>query len=112
VGVVTIGNTDYYGDALITADGSLRLYVGGPYANDGTVQVAKPKASEQFVGNVAIAGLGVRGSGVIIGQECGTASAVGPFCGKNTLGNIQLTVTAEGLHGDPDRRGASASWEP
>ena len=112
VGVVTIGNTDYYGDALLTADGSLRLYVGGPYADDGAHQVAKPKASEQFVGNVAIAGLGVRGSGVIIGQECATASAVGPFCGKNTLGNIQLTVTAEGLHGEIQiDGGASASWE-
>src|SRR4029077_5087948 len=70
VGVVTIDNTDYYGDALLTADGSLRLYVGGPYANGGNLQLAKPKASEQFVGKVAITGLGVRGSGVVIGQEC------------------------------------------
>src|SRR4029077_20647720 len=94
------------------ADGSLRLYVGGPYANGGNLQLAKPKASEQFVGKVAITGLGVRGSGVVIGQECATASAVGPFCGNNTLGNIQLTVAAEGLHGEIQvDAGASARWE-
>jgi hypothetical protein len=112
VGTVTIGNTDYYGDALLTADGLLRLYVGGPYANGGNLQVDKPKASEQFVGNVTISALGVTGSGVIIGQGCATGSAVGPFCGKNTLGNIQLTVAADGLHGEIQvGAGASASWE-
>jgi len=32
IGTVTIGDVDYYGDALLTSDGAIRVYVGGPYA--------------------------------------------------------------------------------
>ena len=42
VGSVKIGGVDYYGDALITDDGLFRMYIGGPYASDGTVQPSIP----------------------------------------------------------------------
>ena len=35
VGTVTIGGLQYFGDALLTADGLIRLYVGGPYDGGG-----------------------------------------------------------------------------
>src|ERR1035438_1665192 len=39
VGTVTIGDVRYFGDAILTADGLIRLYVGGPGGNDGTIQM-------------------------------------------------------------------------
>ena len=30
IGTVTIGDTHYFGDAIVTADGAVRLFVGGP----------------------------------------------------------------------------------
>jgi hypothetical protein len=53
VGTVKIGGVDYYGDALITADGLIRMYIGGPYTSDGTVQPAIPTASGQLYGPMA-----------------------------------------------------------
>lgn len=35
---------------FLTADGSMRLYGGGPYSDSGALQVSRPAASQQFVG--------------------------------------------------------------
>ena len=34
VGAVTIADATYFGDAVFTQDGAVRLYGGGPYDND------------------------------------------------------------------------------
>src|SRR5688572_13267696 len=50
IGVVRIGNIDYFGDALVAEDGRMRLYVGGPYATSDLLQVTKAHGAMQFVG--------------------------------------------------------------
>ena len=56
VGKVTIGETAYFGDALLTVDGAIRLYVGGPYAPSGVIQGRTPEGSAQVVGTVGFIG--------------------------------------------------------
>jgi len=52
VGTVTIGDIQYFGDAMITADGLIRLYVGGPYNDNGVLPVTVPASSAQLVGTL------------------------------------------------------------
>ena len=52
VGTVTIGDVQYFGDAILTADGLIRLYVGGPYDDSGVLPQIVPAASAQLVGTV------------------------------------------------------------
>jgi hypothetical protein len=52
IGTVSMDAGQYYGDALLTVDGVVRLYVGGPYASDGTVQKTRFDGATQFVGKV------------------------------------------------------------
>ena len=56
VGTVTIGDTDYFGDALLTEDGAIRLYVGGPGTSSGAIQGRTLGGTAQFVGNVELFG--------------------------------------------------------
>src|SRR5580765_417616 len=46
IGTVKIGSTTYFGDALITVDGAVRLFVGAPASYDGALQMSKPNVSE------------------------------------------------------------------
>ena len=79
VGKVTIGETAYFGDALLTVDGAIRLYVGGPYAPSGVIQGRTPEGSAQVVGTVEVHGDQVSGTGVVIGQGCSGPQVV-RFC--------------------------------
>jgi hypothetical protein len=47
VGTVTIGGVQYFGDALLTADALIRLYVGGPGGNDGLLQLIQRRHDYQ-----------------------------------------------------------------
>ena len=91
IGAVTIGGVDYYGDALLTSDGTIRLYVGGPYADDGTVQQSRPESSEQFVGKLQVNVDQASGSGVIIGQQCAPPHEHTGFCGESASGEIHIS---------------------
>jgi hypothetical protein len=99
VGTVTIGNVDYFGDALLTADGAVRLYVGAPYASDGTLQLTRPDSSVQFVGKVDGPGNQASGSGVIIGQMCAVPMP-GRFCGETAASDLNIAVDSGKIHGD------------
>jgi hypothetical protein len=91
IGKVTIiGVGEYYGDALITTDGAVRLYVGGPYATDTIVEQTRPASSAQFVGTLDSKG-GYSGTGVIIGQGCAVGDFV-RFCGQTAFGEIDIGV--------------------
>jgi hypothetical protein len=94
VGAVTINGIDHFGDALITSDGALRLYVGGPYADDGALELNRPTASQQFVGTYAAQATAATGSGILVGQLCSAVGASEDFCGKKTPANMQATFTA------------------
>jgi hypothetical protein len=91
VGKVTIiGVGEYYGDALITTDGAVRLYVGGPYATNDVVEQTRPESSAQFVGNLD-RNQGYSGTGVIIGQGCLAGDFV-RFCDQAAFGEIEIGV--------------------
>ena len=91
IGKVTIiGVGEYYGDALITGDGAVRLYVGGPYATNTVVEQTRPTSSAQFVGHLD-ANRGYSGTGVVIGQGCVAGDFV-RFCGQTAFGEIDIGV--------------------
>jgi hypothetical protein len=75
IGVVRIRNIDYFGDALVTDDGHVRLYVGGPHAHSGSLQVTRPDSSMQFVGTIDLRNGGVFGNGVILTEGCVPAAS-------------------------------------
>ena len=118
IGTVKIGDVEYYGDALLTSDGAIRLYVGGPYASDGTVQESRPDSSEQFVGNLQVSAGQAFGNGVVIGQECAAPHDRSDFCGESASGEIHIAqyaiVTAAeiGIRGEIQvtANGASETW--
>jgi hypothetical protein len=92
VGGVKIADVTYFGDAVVTQDGAIRLYIGGPYDDAGELQTIRPKSSEQFVGTIQMSGGKWSGSGVIIGQEC----AVNPanrFCGQSSPAEFSADVS-------------------
>jgi hypothetical protein len=97
VGTARIGSTDYYSEALVTVDGIMRLYVGGPYSPDGTLQQTKPTTSEQFIGSLDLHGAEASGSGVIIGQVCGTSPQANEFCTAEATGAIHFAVNHAGI---------------
>jgi len=99
VGTVKIGDTTYFGDALITVDGAVRLFVGAPGSNDGALQLIKPSVSEQFVGTVTLQGTAASGTGVVMGQYCAGVQVPGPYCGKNAPGEIHLNIGSAQIQG-------------
>lgn len=99
VGVVKIGEVELYGDALFTADGLVRLYVGGPYVPSGLVQQTRPESSAQFVGNLEVHGDQAFGSGVIIGQGCAAHTLV-RFCGETASGEISAALDSGDIQGE------------
>jgi hypothetical protein len=81
-----------FGDAYLTSDGSLRLYVGGPYTNDGALQETVPARSEQLVGTLNVSGDQARGTGLVIGQQCASA-AHSPFCEAPASADMSMSLT-------------------
>ena len=99
VGIVTIGGVDYFADALLTVDGAVRLYVGGPDSASGALQLTRPSTSAQLVGNVQMQGNEALGSGVIIGQGCAAAQRI-RFCDETGSAELSLVVDSEALQGE------------
>lgn len=91
VGAVTIADGTYFGDAVLTQDGLMRLYIGGSYDNGGELQMTRPESSAQFVGTVEMGDERLSGSGTVIGQEC-ALNAANRFCGQPTPAEISATV--------------------
>jgi hypothetical protein len=99
VGTVTIGGIDYFGDALLTVDGALRLYVGGPYDDGGQLELSQPESSAQLVGNLQRQGNDASGSGIVIGQGCAAAEPI-RFCNETASGEISVVVDQQVLQGE------------
>lgn len=99
VGTVTIGGVDYFGDALLTVDGAIRLYVGGPYSASGVLQMTRPENSAQLVGSVQVQGNDALGSGFVVGEGCAGAAPI-RFCNDTASAEIRLFVDAENLQGE------------
>lgn len=99
VGSVKVGDVEYFADALLTVDGAVRLYVGGPYISDGVLQQTRPDGSAQFVGTLEMQGDRAIGTGVIIGQGCASAQSV-RFCGEPASGEISFAVDSGNVRGE------------
>lgn len=99
VGTVTIGDTDYFGDALLTEDGVIRLYVGGPGTSSGAIQGHTEGGTAQFVGNVDLHRDPVSGAGIAVGQGCSEPGVV-RFCSEPAPGEISLASRSGYLHGE------------
>jgi hypothetical protein len=91
VGTVKIADVTYFGDAVFTQDGAVRLYVGGPYDNGGELQESRPESAEQFVGTIQMRDGQWSGSGLIIGEKC-AINAANRFCGQPAPAEISATV--------------------
>jgi hypothetical protein len=94
IGTVTIDDQQLFGDVLITVDGAVRLYVGGPYDNGGELQLTRPAAgSAQFVGHLETAS-SASGSatGLVIGQGC-TDPQVVRLCSEAANGQMTFTIS-------------------
>lgn len=100
VGTVTIGGVDYYGDALITADGFVRMYVGGAYVSDGTIQQSIPVGSAQLVGTTAHNTSDPNGDDLIFGQGCVLSNALWTCTVSHA--NPSLAVQSGNLQGEVD----------
>jgi hypothetical protein len=94
VGTVTIGGVQYFGDALLTADGLVRLYVGGPYGNDGVLQQTVPAGSAQLVGTLQRQTNQISGDGLVFGQECAASEPI-RFCAEIGHANISIAVVSD-----------------
>ena len=99
VGTVTIGGVDYFGDALLTVDGAIRLHVGGPYSATGALQSTRPETSAQFVGTLQVQGSDATGNGVVIGQGCASAAPI-RFCNGAAPAEIRVFVNANSVEGE------------
>jgi hypothetical protein len=99
VGTVKISDVQYYGDALLTPDGLIRLYVGGPYLDDGTVQQSIPAGSAQLVGALRGQTSRVSGEGLIFGQECAASNPI-RFCAEIGHADISVAVESGDIHGE------------
>jgi hypothetical protein len=96
-GTATIGDSLFHAEALITADGAMRIYIGGATA-DGAIAsgaglpeaLLDPIEAAQFVGTLESAGASGIAHGVVIGQAC-TSPAAGRFCGEPVGADADLT---------------------
>ena len=96
IGKVTIGGVDHYGDAILTADGKMRLYVADPYDGSGLLQPAKPRSYAQLIGTVDMQSGGPVGSGIVVGEHC-TAPDPSRFCREAASAEIRIgQITGEG----------------
>lgn len=95
VGTAKIADRYYFADALLTADGSVSLYVGGEVAaseapsGSGALQTTKPPDFSQLVAQVAIRGIEATGNAVSVSDR-----------GAVMAGNIRIVVQSERLQGE------------
>ena len=96
VGTVTIDGVNYFGDALLAASGETHIYIGGPYTDDGTIQLASPEGSIDFV-SPARTPSGSTVSGGVIGGEGGCGPLGSPtarWCGRASSAQMSVERTA------------------
>jgi len=91
VGAVTIGGVQYFADAMLTADGLIRLYLGGPYDDAGLIP-AVPATSAQLVGTLQQQTNQISGDGMVFGQQCGASDPI-RFCAEIGHAYISIAVS-------------------
>ena len=95
VGTVKIDDIEYFGDALLTADGLIRLYVGGAGGEDGTIQETAPTRSAQLVGTLNGQMDQISGDAFVFGQECAVSEPI-RFCTEVGHATLSIAVVSQG----------------
>jgi len=109
-GTVIIGDDQiYHAEAILTIDGTMRLYVGGPTDHGAAIQagaglfslddILDPDDSAMFVGDLETDGNTVFGTGLVIGQTC-VAPDTNRFCDDAALAVISMTASGSALEGE------------
>jgi hypothetical protein len=94
VGTVTIGSVPYFADAMLTADGLIRLYLGGGPATDiAGIPQAAPASSAQLVGTLQQQTKQISGDGLVFGQQCEAADPI-RFCAEPGHASISIAVSS------------------
>lgn len=84
----------YFADAMLTADGLIRLYLGGPYDNDGAIPQAAPASSAQLVGTLQGQANQISGDGLVFGQQCEASDPI-QFCAEIGHANISVAYSTD-----------------
>jgi hypothetical protein len=111
IGGITMADGWYYAEALVTTDGAVRIYAGGPY-DPGPFNPFGPEGSALVIGEVEVEGEQALGSVVIIGQRC-VSPDTSRFCGETARGEIRITgATPPSLAGEikVETRGGEETW--
>jgi len=85
-GTVTIGSMPLYGEALLTADGLIRILIVG----SDNIWLPGGENFSQFKGELVADQDQPQGSGSIVGQGC-TYVPTSRFCGKSTSARIDIS---------------------
>jgi len=88
---VNVAGVELFGDALVTVDGLLRLYIGDPYSPSGVLELSGAAAPAEFAGNLAVSGEDASGHGLLIAVGCGLEPA-GRFCGPTAEANVTARI--------------------
>ncbi len=88
-----IGGVPYFADAMLTADGLIRLYLGGGPADDsGGIPQTAPASSAQLVGTLQKQTNQISGDGLVFGQQCEASDPI-RFCAELGHANISIAVS-------------------
>jgi len=96
VGTVQVGGVSYVGDAIVTPDGQVRLYVGG---TAGAADALHPDTSAQFIGAFNASGNAAGGKGIVIAERCSEAGP-GRFCNDPAAADFSIGFSAQRLTGE------------
>jgi len=91
VGTVKSAHGTFFGDALITTDGLMRLYVGGTYSDSGALELIRPATSEQFIGKLDASQIHARAAGEFVGQQCATGAQTA-YCGQEASADLSMSL--------------------
>ncbi len=99
VGSVTIAGVQYFADAMLTADGLIRLYVAGPIDADygafgGNMPQTIPATSAQLVGTLQGPTNQISGDGLVFGQQCEAPNPI-QFCAEIGHANISVAYSTD-----------------
>ena len=102
-GLAELPDGTHHVEALITVDGAVRLYVGGPLPT-GTIlsgggiptELLAQADGAMFAGNIAPTDDQGAGSGLVFGMSC-DGVAIGRFCDQPAVATIEIATTESGF---------------
>jgi hypothetical protein len=100
VGAISLGAADYYGEALLTVDGLIRVYIDGPF------DPSAASRGRQFAGLLEFLDGEAHGTGFLLEQECSSAALCEPELAEITI----TTATRSELSGAITTANGNEVW--